>query len=683
MQNYTRPSQVSANLERGALALIFCVGYFGYLMHTTNWLNAIPGDYSDARFNSVVLEHLFQWLRGEAVSLWSPAYFYPFTDVLGFSDNHFGSGWIYAIFRALGLEREYAYLGWFLFGNILNFSICAFVLRRLGFSLVAAAAGAFVYAFGLPALIQEAHAQLNYRFATPLAFYAFTRWVIEKSLQSLTLTIFWIAVQIYCSIYLGVFLLYLLSMTLIATLLIDAKALVRKPVSSQPCTTLVKMRCAFVILLSVAAIFLLLLKYRTISQMYGFGAADIETTYMLPRPSSYLLADRVEVSRWFGWRFAEAIPPSYRHEHQLFFGFGVWALALSGATIAWLRGSEQLGKVVCVSVALLIVLTLDISGNSLYWVLLKIPGLVAVRAVSRIGLTLLLPMAILVTLAIDYFVKSVWYPIRRYRLAFMVLSIVAITYETTYYQPYHYPLQAWRDRQIRLNQLITQSLQKGDILYVTQAASDPWDTVAETDAMIYAQDHGVPTLNGYSGRSPPRFRPNHPCISFESRLQSYFDFAQTSTADQHDYLKRVRVISPEGCSHPPAFVAKKQFDRASAGAVQLTATAEIVDRALGLNLTITNQSAEALHTISKEWPIRLSWRFVPLDARGIPREQPGWDARKDLYFSLETGQTHKEFLTIPVPDTRQAYALELSLVQEGYYWFHEAGMPVATVRLPI
>lgn len=62
-------------LQVGLLAAIFSAGFFGYLMHTTDWLRAIPGDLFDARFNSVILEHLYQWVRGEVPELWSPAFF--------------------------------------------------------------------------------------------------------------------------------------------------------------------------------------------------------------------------------------------------------------------------------------------------------------------------------------------------------------------------------------------------------------------------------------------------------------------------------------------------------------------------------------------------------------------------------------------------------------------------------
>jgi hypothetical protein len=182
------------------LLLIFCIGFFGYVMNTTDWFKAIPGDLYDARFNSVILEHLFQWSKGEVSKLWSPAFFYPFENVLAFSDNHFGSGAIYILFRTFGQPREQAYLYWFVAGNVINFGVTYYVFRRLGFSVIAAGAGAFVYAFGLPALLKEAHAQLIYRFAIPLSFLSMYQYLQTKEPLHFAQTIFWLVIQFLCSI---------------------------------------------------------------------------------------------------------------------------------------------------------------------------------------------------------------------------------------------------------------------------------------------------------------------------------------------------------------------------------------------------------------------------------------------------------------------------------------------------
>ena len=206
---------LSVRLQYGLLSVVFAMACFGYLRHTAlsdaaGWMMMIPGDLGDSRFNSVILEHLYQWVTGATPSLWSPRFFYPFERVLAFSDNHFGSGWAYVVFRLLNLPREEAYLGWFLIGAVLNFWACWWALRQLGFSIVGAATGAFVFAFGLPALHKESHAQLIYRFAVPLAFAAWYRFLTLPSGTRLAQVILFCGLQFLCSIYLGIFLVYLL-----------------------------------------------------------------------------------------------------------------------------------------------------------------------------------------------------------------------------------------------------------------------------------------------------------------------------------------------------------------------------------------------------------------------------------------------------------------------------------------
>src|ERR1035437_7200059 len=136
-------------------ALLFlALGFWGYGLRAVDYFAAVPGDLGDARFNSVILEHLFHWVSGHGVQLWSPAFFYPFEGVLAFSDNHFGSALPYVLLRSIRTGREVAFYGWFLTGIALNF-VCAYaVIRRLGFSGFAAAAGAFAFTFSLPVLAQ-------------------------------------------------------------------------------------------------------------------------------------------------------------------------------------------------------------------------------------------------------------------------------------------------------------------------------------------------------------------------------------------------------------------------------------------------------------------------------------------------------------------------------------------------
>jgi hypothetical protein len=162
--------------------IIFCAGIFGYLLPAVGYFQMIPGDLGDARFNSVILEHVYQWLTGQARDLWSPGFFYPFNKILAFSDSHLGSFWIYTAARLLGAERELSFQAWFLVGFLLNFVSAYWMLRRMRFDVLGASCGAFVFAFALPVLHQEGHAQLGYRFAIPMAALAWWRFVKQKNL---------------------------------------------------------------------------------------------------------------------------------------------------------------------------------------------------------------------------------------------------------------------------------------------------------------------------------------------------------------------------------------------------------------------------------------------------------------------------------------------------------------------
>ena len=198
----------AAALLFGAVGLAFVVG-------PSVVDGRIPGDIGDARFNSYVLEHFFRWITGHDPSFWSADFFYPFPLTIAFSDNHLGNAFIYAMFRAVGLAREDAFRAWYVAGFVLNFAAADYALVRLGYSRLSAAAGAFLFTFGMPVMVQEGHAQLIYRFGVPLAVLALEEFQSNGQLRHLALAAFWTTWQFYCSIYNGYFLTLLLLALLI------------------------------------------------------------------------------------------------------------------------------------------------------------------------------------------------------------------------------------------------------------------------------------------------------------------------------------------------------------------------------------------------------------------------------------------------------------------------------------
>jgi hypothetical protein len=334
------------SVEMMALLFLFGVGCLGYLLPAVGNFTMVPGDLGDARFNSVVLEHGFQWLTGQAAQLWSPSFFYPFEGVLGLSDNHFGSLWSYSLLRSFGLPREMAYLGWYLIGFLLNFVVCGWVLRIAKFSMLAVALGAFVFTFSLPVLHQEGHAQLAYRFAIPVACLCWLQALALRDKVSAAKTVFWCAVQFMCSIYLGVFLVYCLTALALAYLLLrlfdrscifDEGSLAvvggasfelsaQRRVCRSPRAWLWYVAAS----VGIALVFLLLRQYKIIAADYQLTRPIDDLRSLIPGLHSYLLADNSGLTSWVGSWVAHF--PT-RSEHQLFIGLGVLFFSVLGAWV--------------------------------------------------------------------------------------------------------------------------------------------------------------------------------------------------------------------------------------------------------------------------------------------------------------------------------------------------------------
>jgi len=662
--------------------VFFSIGFWGYGLRAVDYFSAVPGDLGDARFNSVILEHIFQWVTQRGVSLWSPAFFYPFEGVLAFSDNHLGSVLPYVLLRSIGAGREMAFDGWFLIGMALNFTCSYVVIRRLGFGGFAAAAAAFAFAFALPVLALENHAQFAYRFAIPLAYGAFLDALSTKRLYPVWRVTLWLAVQFFCSIYLGIFLSYLLILSLCVVVFRskgNSRFLnLRHSIISE--TTTKKVIFLGMVGMSIAAVFWLLFSYHSVSAVYGFKRSPDEIASMLPRLSSYLIADGSALTSWVG-HFVSGIP--MRHEHQLFFGVGIWALALYGAVATW-RGElhQDLGKLVVFTFATLFLLTLSLGGISLYQIISYIPGLNAVRAVTRIGLVMMMPIAVLVAIGTQYFLVQVniFKNIRKILIYFFV--IVLLGTEVLGYRPYNTPIAAWAKQQAVLKEKLPGQLPTETILYIAGKDTVPAH-ITELDGMILAQDLGYPTLNGYSGNVPPNYLEPKPCISYFNRIQAFGAFKGLSSAATDLLGARVTVIALDDCDYEPVVVVAGAVLGSQAKQINLEVdNLRVSNRQLTANLVIHNNSAENFNTLRDTGPLRLSWRFLS-EADVTTDLNANWDPRKDVVRTITPGSIAWVELAVPTPQDPGKYIFQVSMVQDGVAWFHNLGMKIVSAHVTV
>lgn len=114
--------------------------------------------------------------------------------------------------------------------------------------------------------------------------------------------------------------------------------------------------------------------------------------------------------------------------------------------------------------------------------------------------------------------------------------------------------------------------------------------------------------------------------------------------------------------------------------VQLQPIGQVVGEKFVGDVIITNLSTTPFSTLPNAFPVRLSWRFVNV---ATPSPQPAWLARQDLRTVLVPNVSYQVPVSITVPEKVGDYDLEFSLVQEGYVWFHDRGMPIAKFRISI
>lgn len=530
-------------------------GLFLYSLPATDWLRSAPGDLGDARFNSFILEHLYQWASSQTESLWSPPFFYPYSYTLAFSDNHFGSGLIYVLLRTFGLPRETAFSGWFVIGCTLNFISAYFCLRQLAFSCIAAGIGGLIYAFFLPAdLLQEQHVQLVYRYATPLSALYMIEALLKRRVRGLGWASFWLAVQFFCSIYLGLFLFFLLAaMTLSAWIVRTPPPPLLIQDSWRQLQKREKFELTLLIVLPLVCIVGLLYVYRWVAKIYGFQGSKEQVLSLLPTPSSYLLADHTPYGVLLGKLLST--PPLLRDEHQLFFGFGVWILIILGVYALYKSRNQKfdistsftITTLMCTSALILIALTLKVDEYSLYQALTIIPGIQAIRAVGRIILTLGLPIAILGAFACDSILDTVKKTSLFFKFGILIFLIGCTTIELMHFHHYSTPFTKWHERQSLIEKLAGDKIQKDSIIFVTGRKNEGGE-MAEIDGMIFAQDYRLLTLNGYSGNTPPGYNWTEDCSTAEKRLTKFSGFNENSSLKLDHILNRIVSISLGKCS---------------------------------------------------------------------------------------------------------------------------------------
>jgi hypothetical protein len=285
-------------------------------------------------------------------------------------------------------------------------------------------------------------------------------------------------------------------------------------------------------------------KYQAVAQHYGFVADAYEVKQMIPRLESYLIADRSLLSSFIGQTSSSYLGEiAYRGEHQLFFGIGVFILFAIGSWFCWAKSvgnnnpSRQsqiyLARVAFIALLIIFLGTLMFGAGSAWNLIATLPGLKFIRAISRIILVMAFPVTIIVALACENLHSLINNKNYRHQLLLVVFTAFLLCSETVFFQKSKTPIEQWHERLRTLGAELPSQLPPDSILFIAKDVSKPGYELPEVDAMILAQDLGIPTINGYSGKFPKghEHNPVERCIPASERLEGYVNFLGPSTSN--------------------------------------------------------------------------------------------------------------------------------------------------------
>jgi hypothetical protein len=471
-----------------------------------------PGDLGDGRLNLFFLEHAHMFFTGKIHSFWNAGFMYPEPLVISYSDNLLGSAPIYSMYRLFGFETFTAYQLWFITLAVLNYSAAYLLLKKIYNNPLAAALGAFVFAFSMSLHSQLTHAQTFPRFAIPLAMLMLINFSQKLDTRFFFFTLLFIVYQFYCAVYLG-FLLAVPIGIFFLFIIISKYNVVKKLVYVKMWTVKMSASLLFNILLLIP-LFLPYLKRNVKPSLQHF----YEILDTIPTPLSYFSS--FSGSMFWKWLSNRAMHYPAWWDHQLFTG-GIATICVIVSCIFLLRKisktkwSELLHSKLFLLAATGVLTTLlfmRFSNVSLYILLYYMPGYSSMRSLTRIINIELLFFAI----AIAFVFSKVLPKIRWKSYLFFIIFAILLLFDnivdddSIYRTSKHVAIErsAWLEK-------IFASFPPNALVSYEPNEIQSLPIYYHIDAMLASQQARQTTVNGYTATCPSDFS------DFWNRLDAY------------------------------------------------------------------------------------------------------------------------------------------------------------------
>jgi hypothetical protein len=667
---------------------LFLVGLFNCFSPTfLSNFSQMQSEDADTRLNHYFLEYAFQFMRHpwRLDQLFSPAFFYPFKNVLAFSDNLFGSAPIYMALRMIW-DPDLAYQIWMLVVTSLCFFSFWGLLRYYRVSYTLASMGGFLFAFGMPRIGQIYHQQLLPQFFTPLAFLFLWEFLKKPARKWLALSLLLIYWQLLAGIYLGWFLILTLGIFLLIVLGLNRSI-------GQRLLDYVKADYKAIIPILVVwmgLMFGLLHPYLEMKALLG-GRSYAEVDVMVPRLQSWLMPLPGSLLWQTFPHWVKGLPMA--HEHFAFFGvLPILMVAVSLFVVGFRReilGKERSLLAASSLLTMLVLLALSLrlpNGWSLwYWVYQIVPGASVIRAVARIWTMVsflgLLGSLLVFDTILDTMAARLTQRWKR-TLVIAVLCLGAMAENLVFTSP-SVAKAVFSDRVHSLKMLMTPDC---DIAYVALNPEDYDLTdpdklfpVTQMTAVWAGLQAHMPVINGYSGNIPPGYGGKDRTFPAEHLIQW---LGVTGNQKQLCVLSQQRLELED-----PILQKYARQDRQEISGhfwnrylLKLPLPQEFAQEILApgapgmmmpgetirLPVIFKNTSSFVWSPTSKT-PTHFAYRW--LDNQGKMMVADG--LRSSLPFEVAPGERVAVNVTIQAPTQPGRYRLLLTMVQESVAWFSD------------
>lgn len=536
--------------EIGPAFGLFALGMFltvGRMLGPT--LGGMPGETCDSRFSSFILEHGYLFLTGKVPAYWSAPFLYPLADTVTFSDNFLATLPLYAAIRPFVPDRETAYQLWFAGLFALNYWLCRYAARRLGLAPLAAGLAAYVFAFSLPVMEEVAHPAMLHLFMAPVV-YAFTALFFrEGNVRHLYVAALALTVQFYAGLYVAV----LLGLGLVVFGVVSCvqyRAVVRAVVCSRRVIAVLALPLLLAGLLAP-----LLLPYLQTAERFGFRRFAAGVMDQLPRAIYYCSASPQSLA----WGFTAAWTPEADTANKLFVGLLPACAFLLFPLLARRLGtpSRRLGWALWLTVVALVAVTLRVGDRSAYTLLMLVPPFDSLRALNRVSLLLLFPLAMLLGLAATWGLERLSRPGRGLAAGLAGLALAgAVVLDQAHVREYGYDKAETQGQVAALTRRLGQAGRPfRAFVHIPAEANAAYDCDLQVNALLAAQDLGVATVNAYTSWFPPGYGLFEECtFSALQRWVAWSWFDREYAVDPSRAFDDLLVISDAGPAPPGLFL---------------------------------------------------------------------------------------------------------------------------------